>query len=105
MILRYLVSKTVHDCTKMLSQGKEEYEVVIDPYLESNRYMSPDNVVNMSLYIFSSWCKFSYYEDDFGCGKPVWASPAKLPTQNLVILMDDHEGDGVEAWVHLDKKV
>ncbi|KAM0028491.1 putative transferase [Helianthus debilis subsp. tardiflorus] len=104
MILCDSVSKTVQDCTKMLAQGKEEYEVVIDPYLESNRNMSPDNVVNMSLYIFSSWCKFSYYQADFGCGKPVWASPGKLPTQNLVILMDDHEGDGVEAWVHLDEK-
>ncbi|KAJ0935149.1 putative transferase [Helianthus annuus] len=104
MILRDSVSKTVQDCTKMLTQGNEEYEVVIDPYLESNWNTSPDNLVNMSLYIFSSWCKFSYYQADFGCGKPVWASPGKLPTQNFVILMDDNEGDGVEAWVHLDEK-
>ncbi|KAL8195198.1 hypothetical protein R6Q57_025601 [Mikania cordata] len=102
-ILRDSVSKTVGDCTKMMSHGEEgNYEVVINPYFESNRNMFTNNAV--SFYFFTSWCKFSYYEADFGCGKPVWASTAKLPTQNLVIMMDDHEGDGVEAWVHFDEK-
>ncbi|KAK9077152.1 hypothetical protein SSX86_005488 [Deinandra increscens subsp. villosa] len=101
-ILRESVSKTVRDCTKMLTCGEEGYEALIDPYLEANRNMFTNNVV--SFYFFTSWCKFSYYEADFGCGKPVWVSTAMLPTQNLVILMDDHEGDGVEAWVHLDEK-
>ncbi|KAJ0800940.1 putative transferase [Helianthus annuus] len=100
-ILRDSVSKTVKDCTKTLTH-EEGYEVVIDPYLESNRNMFTNNVV--SFYFFTSWCKFSYYQADFGYGKPVWASTGKLPTQNLVIMMDDHDGDGVEAWVHLDQK-
>nr|GEZ30759.1 pelargonidin 3-O-(6-caffeoylglucoside) 5-O-(6-O-malonylglucoside) 4'''-malonyltransferase-like [Tanacetum cinerariifolium] len=41
---------------------------------------------------------------DFGWGKPVWKSIGKFAAQNYVILMDDQEGDGVEAWVHLDEK-
>ncbi|KAK1430280.1 hypothetical protein QVD17_12917 [Tagetes erecta] len=101
-ILRDSVSKTVRDYTKTLTDGDEGYEDVINPYLESNRNMFTNNVV--SFYFFTSWCKFSYYDADFGCGKPVWASIGKLPTQNLVIMLDDREGDGVEAWVHMDEK-
>ncbi|KAI3805085.1 hypothetical protein L1987_27127 [Smallanthus sonchifolius] len=101
-ILRGSVSKTVRDCTTALKDGEEGYEVVISPFFETNRNMFSNNVV--SFYFFTSWCKYPFYEADFGCGKPVWVSTVKLPTQSLVIMMDDPEGDGVEAWVHLDEK-
>ncbi|KAI3755306.1 hypothetical protein L1987_55102 [Smallanthus sonchifolius] len=101
-ILHDSVSKTVRDCTTALKDGEEGYEVVTNPYFESNQNKFTNNVVNF--YFFTSWCNFSFYQADFGCGKPVWASTGKLPTQNLVIMIDDHEGDGVEAWVHLDEK-
>ncbi|GKD70063.1 putative transferase, partial [Tanacetum coccineum] len=59
---------------------------------------------DVDFYLFTCWCKFSFYNADFGSGKTIWASTGKLPCQNLVIMMDDNEGDGVEAWVHLDDK-
>ncbi|XP_071740445.1 pelargonidin 3-O-(6-caffeoylglucoside) 5-O-(6-O-malonylglucoside) 4'''-malonyltransferase-like [Rutidosis leptorrhynchoides] len=100
-ILHNSVKNMVRDCGKMLTQGEEGYGVVIDPYMESSRNMEDKDV---NFYLFTSWCKFSYYDANFGFGKPVWASPGKLPAQNSVIMMDDYEGDGIEAWVHLDKK-
>lgn len=95
------VKQTAKDCAKILTHGEEGYEVIINPYLESNKNIA-DNEVN--LYLFTCWCKFSFYEADFGYGKPIWSSTGSFPVQNLVIMLDDHKGDGVEAWVHLDEK-
>ncbi|XP_026452878.1 vinorine synthase-like [Papaver somniferum] len=54
--------------------------------------------------IFTSWCRFSVYEADFGWGKPIWASICTLPLKNMVLLMDTSSGDGIEAWVSLSKE-
>ncbi|KAL4580946.1 hypothetical protein LXL04_017152 [Taraxacum kok-saghyz] len=99
-ILRESIKKRARDCAKILTHGEEGYEVIINPYLEANKNIA-DSEVNF--YLFTCWSKFPFYEADFGYGKPIWSSTGSLPVQNLVIMMDDHEGDGVEAWVHLDE--
>nr|GFC23573.1 pelargonidin 3-O-(6-caffeoylglucoside) 5-O-(6-O-malonylglucoside) 4'''-malonyltransferase-like [Tanacetum cinerariifolium] len=48
--------------------------------------------------------RFSLQNTDFGWGKPVWKSMGKMEGQNMVVMVDDQEGDGVEAWVQLDEK-
>lgn len=58
----------------------------------------------MNFYLFNCLCYFSFYEADFGWGKSIWASTTQNPIQNLVTMMDDQQGDGIEAWVHLDEK-
>ena len=55
---------------------------------------------------FSSWCRFGFYDADFGWGKPVWISSfaaSGSPTMNLVTLADTR-CDGIEAFVSLDEK-
>ncbi|KAL5542636.1 hypothetical protein UlMin_010346 [Ulmus minor] len=52
-------------------------------------------------YIFTSWCRFSLYESDFGWGKPAWLCNANLVPKNTIILMDTRDGDGIEAWLTL----
>ena len=51
-------------------------------------------------FMFTSWCRFPIYEADFGWGKPDWASDAGSSLE-MVTLMDDKHGDGIEAWVNL----
>ncbi|KAI3949243.1 hypothetical protein MKW92_021998 [Papaver armeniacum] len=46
-----------------------------------------------------SWCRFPFYEADFGCGKPHWVCPVQMKGKNVHILMDTKDGNGVEAWV------
>lgn len=53
--------------------------------------------------MFSSWCKFPFYEPDFGWGKPVWVGVTNFPMKNTVVLIDDKSGEGMEAWVNLDE--
>lgn len=54
---------------------------------------------------FTSWCRFPFYDTDFGLGKPIWVSRCPISMKNIVVLMDsDSSGDGIEAYVTLDKE-
>ncbi|GJZ99561.1 acetyl-CoA-benzylalcohol acetyltransferase-like protein [Tanacetum coccineum] len=53
--------------------------------------------------IITSWCRFPIYNADFGWGKPYWVSEAGR-SRNMVTLLDDRNGDGIEAWVDLNEK-
>lgn len=53
--------------------------------------------------IITSWCRFPIYKADFGWGKPYWVSEGGR-SRDMVTLMDDKNGDGIEAWVDLKEK-
>ncbi|KAD4179321.1 hypothetical protein E3N88_27912 [Mikania micrantha] len=91
------INKTKVKFAKVLSHPEINWDVLLEPFLE---------VINSDakVYTFTSWCKFSFYTADFGWGKPVWRSIANVKVPNAVVMMDDKEGDGMEAWVHLDEK-
>ncbi|XP_006351755.1 acetyl-CoA-benzylalcohol acetyltransferase-like [Solanum tuberosum] len=55
----------------------------------------------MDIYSCTSWCGFSWYEADFGWGKPFWVSSVSLDAIEVIMLMDTKDSDGVEAWVSL----
>ncbi|KAJ6408563.1 hypothetical protein OIU84_011816 [Salix udensis] len=59
--------------------------------------------LNMMAFNFSSWCKFPFYEADFGWGKPIRLSPA-LQLNRVVIFLDTADGEGIEAWISLSKE-
>ncbi|KAK0580972.1 hypothetical protein LWI29_008269 [Acer saccharum] len=52
---------------------------------------------------FSSLRNVPFYEVDFGWGKPAWVSVAHRPYKT-VMLIDTKAGDGIEAWVSMDKE-
>ncbi|GAB2275034.1 hypothetical protein Dimus_009802 [Dionaea muscipula] len=55
--------------------------------------------------LFSGWCRFPFYEVDFGFGKPAWVSTLPSPTKNCIFLCDTAIGNGIEAWVTLENQV
>ncbi|KAK3038848.1 hypothetical protein RJ639_028570 [Escallonia herrerae] len=59
-------------------------------------------------FVFTSWCKFGFYEAAFGCGKPIWVSSVGNSGGsvfvNVTILMDTRCGEGIEALVALDEQ-
>ncbi|CAN4107937.1 unnamed protein product [Withania somnifera] len=54
----------------------------------------------IDIYPSTSWCTFSWYEADFGWGKPFWVNSVRKPFE-VIILNDTKDGDGIEAWVSL----
>ncbi|GKE42904.1 pelargonidin 3-O-(6-caffeoylglucoside) 5-O-(6-O-malonylglucoside) 4'''-malonyltransferase-like protein [Tanacetum coccineum] len=57
-----------------------------------------------NLIFFTSWCKFPFCEADFGFGKPTLVAPGTIPVKNIVYLMGDAGGNGIEAYVSLEPK-
>ncbi|XP_062079562.1 BAHD acyltransferase BIA1-like [Humulus lupulus] len=85
---------------------------------KANRYKGEDGVslfseavklqgelvrMGMNLYCSSSWCKFPLYEVNFGWGEPAWITNP-MYSMNALLLMDSKRGEGIEAWVSLDKE-
>ncbi|KAI3470294.1 hypothetical protein Pfo_026957 [Paulownia fortunei] len=93
------IDKTITDCGEILSLGEDGHNIIILPMANLIERLESGE---MNVLWFSDWSKFGFYEADFGWGKPVWASIGTMPAQNLTILMDNKEGDGIEAWVHLN---
>ncbi|KAI3752893.1 hypothetical protein L2E82_24934 [Cichorium intybus] len=45
------------------------------------------------------WCKFPFYEADFGFGKPICVTMGSAPRKNVVYLLDGMGCKGVDAYV------
>ncbi|KAK6128258.1 hypothetical protein DH2020_037996 [Rehmannia glutinosa] len=95
------IDKTIADCAEILSLGTEDgCNVIFQSVAKMNeRSESGDE---MKVLLFSDWSRFGFYEADFGWGKPIWTGIGTMPAQNVTILMDNKEGDGIEAWLHLN---
>ncbi|WRX25190.1 hypothetical protein QQP08_017677 [Theobroma cacao] len=58
---------------------------------------------NIGMFRFSSWCRFPFYETNFGWGKPIWFGTAFAINRNGCLL-DTSDGEGIEAWISLTKE-
>ncbi|XVF08755.1 hypothetical protein REPUB_Repub07fG0030200 [Reevesia pubescens] len=56
-----------------------------------------------NMLLFSSWCRFPFYETDFGWGKPIWFATA-LRINRAVIFLDTRDGEGMEAMITLTQE-
>ncbi|BFG28783.1 hypothetical protein CerSpe_150570 [Prunus speciosa] len=83
-------SKVVFDSNKAREKMKEYMDVVKNADIDT--------------YGCSSWCRFPFYEADFGWGKPSWVSYIPVEANNLTVLMDKRDGNGIEAWVNLSQE-
>ncbi|KAL3538710.1 hypothetical protein ACH5RR_002076 [Cinchona calisaya] len=96
------IRETVDNCSKILNSGENGHMAVINPFKEVTELLYKSSDLNAIL--LNSWCRFPYYEADFGWGKPVWLSLVSIPAGNSVVLIDSNDGDAVEAWVNLEEK-
>ncbi|KAI4297264.1 hypothetical protein L6164_037158 [Bauhinia variegata] len=68
---------------------------------DTNEYKKVASKDHMDFYIFISWCRMSFYDTDFGWGKPKWFSPCFTEVKNRLLLMDTSDGNGKEAFLTL----
>ncbi|XP_071716888.1 pelargonidin 3-O-(6-caffeoylglucoside) 5-O-(6-O-malonylglucoside) 4'''-malonyltransferase-like [Rutidosis leptorrhynchoides] len=94
------LKKTISDWSKVYHDNKAGQMKILNGLIQLGSVdMQSTNVSGVT-----SWCKFPFYEADFGFGKPTWVVPGSLPVQNSVFVIDDSQGNGVEAYVLLDVK-
>ncbi|KAF8399853.1 hypothetical protein HHK36_015724 [Tetracentron sinense] len=93
-VVRDAIRRIDGEYVRKLQEGDEYMKNVIRMCEESSK----GEVVTLA---FSSWCRFPFYQVDFGWGKPTWVSTTSLPFKNAVLFMDTKSGDGIEAWVNL----
>lgn len=93
------IEKTVSDCAKVFSVGEDGYEdIIIKPEADLIEGLKSCDVHDLW---FTDWSKFGLYKVDFGWGKPVSVDMAPVPYERVTVLMNNKDGDGIEAWVHL----
>ncbi|KAG6783589.1 hypothetical protein POTOM_009245 [Populus tomentosa] len=100
--VRKAISKIDADFVEQI-KGDEGNSLAEQTLKEIGEFGSKDGVDYLG---FSSWCRFGFYDADFGWGKPVWISSFAASgslTMNLIILADTR-CDGIEAFVTLDEK-
>ncbi|GFY89418.1 hypothetical protein Acr_06g0013580 [Actinidia rufa] len=56
----------------------------------------------VDVHLCASWCGLPLYEADFGWGKPIWVSSSSK--YEVVKLIENKCGDGIDAWVSLNEK-
>ncbi|CAL8150440.1 unnamed protein product [Prunus armeniaca] len=90
---------------KSLEEYREKYpngvsgDVVLQTIEESGNLARDD----VETYMCTSWCRFPFYETNFGWGKPSWVSIRSIEIKNMVTLMDMSDGMGIEASLTLKK--
>ncbi|THG22536.1 acetyl-CoA-benzylalcohol acetyltransferase-like [Camellia sinensis] len=97
-LLRNSIRKTGEVFAKA-RDGDEIYAMLIDYYNE----IGGDRPREVDLCRFTSWCGFDCYDIDFGWGKPSWVATVSKFVE-LVFLLDNKCGDGIEAWVTLNEE-
>ncbi|XP_076906824.1 vinorine synthase-like [Bidens hawaiensis] len=93
------VKKIIDDFSKVHHNSEQGKTMVLNSFLHMTNIYESTNPI-----LLTSWCKFPFYEADFGFGKPAWAVPWMTPFKNLVLLIDDVRGNGVEAYIILEVK-
>ncbi|GFP86544.1 pelargonidin 3-o-(6-caffeoylglucoside) 5-o-(6-o-malonylglucoside) 4'''-malonyltransferase [Phtheirospermum japonicum] len=92
------INKTISGVAQMFSSGEDGNSVILGSIDKIKEIFMTANIL-----MFSDFSKFGFYEADFGWGKPVWAGIGTLPREQSTTLMANKEGDGIEAWVHLNQ--
>jgi shikimate O-hydroxycinnamoyltransferase len=108
--LREAIMKIDADLVKSL-QGDGGLSKVCELMKATNEALSKiESSYGMNFIAVTSWVNFGIYNIDFGWGKPIWASgvgssgDSETVFPTAIILMDTKSGDGVEAWVALEKE-
>nr|XP_017244912.1 PREDICTED: pelargonidin 3-O-(6-caffeoylglucoside) 5-O-(6-O-malonylglucoside) 4'''-malonyltransferase-like [Daucus carota subsp. sativus] len=92
------VRRELANCKKIVP-SKGEKMMITPGFNELGKAFADPEI--SSVVMFSDWCKFPLYEADFGWGKPGWVSGVHVPMPNIVYLLRDRSGEGIEAWVNL----
>ncbi|XP_019189119.1 PREDICTED: vinorine synthase-like [Ipomoea nil] len=96
-----LVTERVQKSLSTAEDGYSKMMVELDEYFR--RLGEEEKREDVGMLKVSSWCRFPFYEVDFGWGKPIWVANA-IKAMNVAIFMDSGDEKGIEAWVGLSEE-
>nr|GME00398.1 vinorine synthase-like [Ipomoea batatas] len=89
---------------RSINTAKDEYAKIMGELDEYFRRLGDEEKrEDVGMLKVSSWCRFPFYEVDFGWGKPIWVANA-IKAMNVAIFMDTGDEKGIEAWVGLSEE-
>ncbi|KAF3672154.1 putative acetyl-CoA-benzylalcohol acetyltransferase-like [Capsicum annuum] len=100
-----VVGGTIRDTSASIGKGNfnDVSSLVVNNHTKVGEKLG--EVDKMDIYGCTSWCRFPWYEADFGWGKPFWVSSVSFDIAEIVCLMDTKNSDGIEVWVSLEENV
>lgn len=96
-----LLAERVNRSINTAEDSYAEIMLELDEYFR--RLGDEEKSEEMGILKVSSWCRFPFYEVDFGWGKPIWVANA-IKAMNVAIFMDSGDEKGIEAWVGLSEE-
>ncbi|GKA84173.1 pelargonidin 3-O-(6-caffeoylglucoside) 5-O-(6-O-malonylglucoside) 4'''-malonyltransferase-like protein [Tanacetum coccineum] len=98
---KVILSRHLENNTQKVVHNSERGNSMV---MNSHLRLDSINPLSTNVVMLTSWCKFRFYETDFGFGKPLWVVPGTITLRNSGCLIDDAQGKGVEAYVFLELK-
>ncbi|XP_061948857.1 stemmadenine O-acetyltransferase-like [Populus nigra] len=92
-LLNDAVNKANKDCEKVVNS--DDVIAMVSKSMEEIHNGARNG--DLDICVVPSWCKFPFYQIDFGFGKPTWFSSVHKPLE-IVLLVDTKFGTGIEAW-------
>ncbi|XP_076900163.1 pelargonidin 3-O-(6-caffeoylglucoside) 5-O-(6-O-malonylglucoside) 4'''-malonyltransferase-like [Bidens hawaiensis] len=96
-LLHDSIKKTVQELGDLTPENEQLQALVFNSFVKSE---TCDHEL-VSVFPFTSWCNFPFYQVDFGFGRPVWVASSAGPV-SMVTLMDGRGGCGIDVYVNLD---
>lgn len=98
--IRQITMQGVRDCERVLSDEEFGRKILVDRFFEA---MEKGKSSDWKVIWVTDISKFGEYDADFGFGKPVWVSFAAVPLQDHIVLLNNRNNDGIEAWMYLQE--
>ncbi|XP_004294207.1 PREDICTED: vinorine synthase-like [Fragaria vesca subsp. vesca] len=104
------VAIDLKDLVSKFREGIENYAAITETIFGSDeawqgikdKYKNLKKSDAMGFYSCTSWCRFPFYEADFGWGKPNWVSIASVSIENIIVMLDKRDGNGIEVWLTMN---
>ncbi|XP_061994351.1 BAHD acyltransferase At5g47980-like [Rosa rugosa] len=95
-----IIRKSIEEFKVKYGEGVSG-DAICQNFKEHGDLMDNNDINN---YICSSWCRFGFYEANFGWGKPSWVTFPGLKIKNTIVLIDTKDGEGMEAFLSLKEE-
>lgn len=71
----------------------------------NDAYMMLSGVGEIEGCAFSSWCRFSFYEVDYGFGTPILFCPAMATKNETFFFVSSKSGENIESWTTMEHRI